>query len=662
MKKNKEKQKGFIQTWLLLTAVVSIMAMAATNININLTEQDGLISSVVDIPQFFQKSEEVTVKETAKEEQEQIEENQNQADIGSIFQQELKELRLELEKIKLERKIEKAKAEAAKPIIKVVEPIKKKIEEEKPQPIFEKNENVINPIIKNIVPDMVLAGVNDYLTIKGSYFQKDAEVIIGGVNYKISSFLNSETISIKIPSGNSGVPSFNIYNVEIKNPDGGKHTLKEALTIVDWPTPLSTNDESPKVSDILIKNVTANSVTINWSTDKPAISMIRYGENNNFNHWMVDPEFSTSHSLTLLALGKATTYQYEIISQNKAKNQTSSRPNFFSTFHGLKNGTATIAVDENSPDSFLLTKNSSNEVTLAVFKLSADYIEDLNLEQIDIIAEGKKDIVSEYHIYSNLRADGESTVEPIISTRMSEIKLPTDAVVILANDYILITVKAVLINNVDDIYLSNGDYIKIKIAATVRGKASDAVSAAKNNNISIYKDPAVCKIYKSKPTFSLNQNSPSGIMMNSYKTLLAIFDITADSGGDITFDNWNGNKLNVFTLTSNFNYDGNEEKIILMDEDNNVLDELTQDIFNQTMSFDFSTKSLVVPAGKTKSLYIYGDTTELSNKNGSIQLELRSNPGNTTGWGINGRENYLEAEIIFKNKITAHALTNFQEN
>jgi hypothetical protein len=311
-------------------------------------------------------------------------------------------------------------------------------------------------------------------------------------------------------------------------------------------------------------------------------------------------------------------------------------------------GTLTVTKDASSPVASIVLGQGS-KVHLATFRLAANNVEDLDVDSIKVTDTGAGDTIDTYYFYYGSTLIGQA---PGGST--AEIQLADGTVTVPANDYVLIDVKADL-NKVDGTYVANGDSIQLVVNAS---GDIDTTGLSSGSAVDSSDTPSAnaMKLYESRPYFAVDPNSPSGTLITGSTTLLAIFDITADSAKDITFENGDGNSLTVSVSGKRNDSDGNTETITLKDEDGNTLDTLTQDIMTSTMVFDFSTNSLTVPAGLTKKIYIYGDTTELGDAGDTIQLWLDDGDATYVDWGINGSGSYNEADKIFKGDIYAGAL------
>ena len=165
-------------------------------------------------------------------------------------------------------------------------------------------------------------------------------------------------------------------------------------------------------------------------------------------------------------------------------------------------------------------------------------------------------------------------------------------------------------------------------------------------------------LYKSRPYFAVDSASPSGTLTPSSEMLLAIFDVTAEDTEDITFASTTDiaidSQLEVRISSVKKDCDGNAATFTLKDQDGNVLDTDTlADLNDNEVVFDFSTRAFTVPAGQTKKLYLYADTTDWEDDGDTIQAWLSDDDNANCTFGINGAGTYQEGEIIFRGDIYA---------
>ena len=310
-------------------------------------------------------------------------------------------------------------------------------------------------------------------------------------------------------------------------------------------------------------------------------------------------------------------------------------------------GTLTVTKDASSPSSDIVLGGET--VILGVFRLAADNVEDLDLDNITFnVTNGDK--VDSFYFYH-----GDELLATRAGTTAPRIDLADGTVVIPANGHEEITVKAKMAT-VDGSVVTNNTEVGVSINGlnTVQTTGLSSGSDINSGYPNVSGDSMW--LFESRPYFSLNASSPSGTLITGTTTELARFDIRAADPEDITFENGDGNSLTVNVSCSRKDSDGDNETITLVDQDGNTLDTLTQDICS-TMVFDFSNNSLTIPAGQTKWVKIIGDTTELGDAGDTIQLYLDDDTATNVDWGIDGSGSYNKADIIFRGDIYAGALT-----
>ncbi len=69
----------------------------------------------------------------------------------------------------------------------------------------------------------------------------------------------------------------------------------------------------PVISGVDISHITESSTTMNWTTDEPATSQVKYGTSDAYGSTtLLDDSLTTSHSVTLTQLKPKTTYHFRI--------------------------------------------------------------------------------------------------------------------------------------------------------------------------------------------------------------------------------------------------------------------------------------------------------------------------------------------------------------
>ena len=315
-------------------------------------------------------------------------------------------------------------------------------------------------------------------------------------------------------------------------------------------------------------------------------------------------------------------------------------------------GTLTVSKDASSPDASLLVAGDTG-VTTAIFRLAANNVEPIELDNITFQVTGGARAAA-YVAYVGGVAVG--TAPSSTTPRMD---FADGTVVVPANGHIKLTVKAdletiSLTADQDTAFTVNIDHIA-DVGAT--GKSSGATAT-----ISGTASGSTHQIFEAYPKFTVNSASPSGNLFPSSAALLAIFDVTAVGNEDITFS------ASLDSLTINVNQsvadsDTSTNTWTLKDAAGNTLDSQSvaaEAVGFTTVDFKFATAGFTISAGTTKSLYVYGDTTDLEDDGDSIQLYL--DDGLAAGklkWSIDADGGaYEHPDIIFRGDIFAGSFVN----
>lgn len=350
-------------------------------------------------------------------------------------------------------------------------------------------------------------------------------------------------------------------------------------------------------------------------------------------------------------------------------------------------GALTVSLDSTSPQASLLAGNTSG-VTLGVFRFAADAVEDIELDRLVFTDDGSDKVVGTYYLYQGSNLISSQPGGPTVTFTLAD-----GALTVPSNSYILLTVKG-NIAKVDGSTVQNGNTVQVTIAdpsgevggapvitdndGNVRatGKSSGAtIDGYSNVTTDAAVDAAIQTVYESYPTVAFASDTPSGTLVPSANTLVAKVAVTAAAGQDITFDDADladtvGGADNSIKFSINIigNSDVTLNTITLKDGDGNQLDSLagatdTTDLPNiasnaTTATFDFYDRQFTVPAGQTKYLYVYANTSELTDTGDSIQLWLDDSTGTNIDWDINdGGNSYNHADILFRGDLFGGALS-----
>lgn len=334
-------------------------------------------------------------------------------------------------------------------------------------------------------------------------------------------------------------------------------------------------------------------------------------------------------------------------------------------------GTLTVSLDSNSPSKQILISGAQKQ-TVAVYKLSANNIESMDVDDITVYDVGvaTSPVASAWYLYASKRDDGGSIADPIAIApggAVASFVLADNTVIIPANSSITVTVKAD-IAPVDGVTVVNGDALSVRTQTSlvapfdvnVTGKASgltigDIASAAQT--------AIAHTAMASRPYFSLNAASPSGALVPGLATLLAIFDVKADAADDIS---WNGAGLpdaaGADTLTVELS-DGSgcvaagtgTASLEFKDEGGISLDVVAGPAAPGGAVVVAFANDFSVTKGMTKKLYVYGDTTSCTTAGDTLQVYFDS--ADIQSWSINyDLGGYNLGDVIFRGNLYANAL------
>ncbi len=326
-------------------------------------------------------------------------------------------------------------------------------------------------------------------------------------------------------------------------------------------------------------------------------------------------------------------------------------------------GILTTTISSSSPDKQILVSGDQMQ-SVAVYKFAADDVEDIEIDDVTVTDVGAGNVATTLYLYSSSRADGGSTADPVATASMgntgtageARFDIADNTVVIPSDGNVTLTVK-VDVAPVDGTTVTNGSTLQADIAATADVTATGRSSGATINASATITTAATHVAYASKPTVSLNASSPSGSLVPSVNSLLAIFNITADSADDISFENGDANSLTV-EVSASCSTGTADELFTLKDASGNALatPALVDICSSPSVQFLFEDKDLTVSKGQTSKVYVYADTSEMTTNGDSVQLWLDDSTVTNIDWGVGGVGSYNVADVIFRGDIFANAL------
>lgn len=329
--------------------------------------------------------------------------------------------------------------------------------------------------------------------------------------------------------------------------------------------------------------------------------------------------------------------------------------------------TLTAALSSNTPKSDIVIHGTEG-VTLAVFRLSEiTNAEDLELNYLTITG-SKATGVSMYYL-----CDENDNVLASRAT-LGEFVVPDGALVIPANDHTDVSIKADLYPKAQSA-IDNGDALDVSLAGTANVEVTGVSSGSTQANSTGYGAKAMY-VYETRPYFSLNSSSPSGESLTpGSNTTVAIFDVEAGAGEEVTWDDDSNNqiivKVNASIATTSQNYvtfrlwNATDNEVLgnaslTIGVTGAISDSITFDSTNAWGVAAGSTNDLAIPAGGTKIIEVQATTTDFTADADYIQVILEDDASNATGnciFGINGSGNYSEGDYIFDGDIKGNAVS-----
>ena len=320
-------------------------------------------------------------------------------------------------------------------------------------------------------------------------------------------------------------------------------------------------------------------------------------------------------------------------------------------------GDVTLTVDSSSPDAMRIL-DATTQQTVAVFRLAANNVEDVNIDSMKVTSDGTDNAVGSYHFWvggveiGTGVAGGQDTAEAFFSN---------GAIVVPADGYILVTVK-VIMNPIDGTQVSNGATVVTTIAASgdVDGTGVDSGTAIDPNDVSV--DAATHTMYEAIATVVLDNTGISTTLVSSVNHLLAKLVITNTGDQDITLNNADGN---VIIAQLNIVGDGVSaiDTFTVKDQDGNVLDSdevVDTDAGAQQITFDLDgayTAGLTIAGGTSETVYFYLDTSDLPDDGDTAQLWFDDATTDFT-YGIDSTGDFQEGDEVFQGDIFGPAHVN----
>jgi Concanavalin A-like lectin/glucanases superfamily len=145
-------------------------------------------------------------------------------------------------------------------------------------------------------------------------------------NVAIDTFSINDTVNFRISKSglleNNTELAVGTYSlaISVNDTSNNVNTSLITITVIDI-TP-------PVISGVIVNSLTNESGTMNWVTDDPSNSTVRYGTTKSFGFKVSEPSFSTSHGISLTGLKNNTRYYYNITACSSGGCKTNGTFNF----------------------------------------------------------------------------------------------------------------------------------------------------------------------------------------------------------------------------------------------------------------------------------------------------------------------------------------------
>ena len=108
----------------------------------------------------------------------------------------------------------------------------------------------------------------------------------------------------------------------------------------------SIDESAPDFSNISVSDIASTSAIIEWNTDEPATTKVKYGLSTSYGIVATSSGLTATHSIALEDLSASTTYHYQVISEDEIGNKEVSVDYTFTTSGGEPDTTSPAAVDD----------------------------------------------------------------------------------------------------------------------------------------------------------------------------------------------------------------------------------------------------------------------------------------------------------------------------
>jgi len=329
-------------------------------------------------------------------------------------------------------------------------------------------------------------------------------------------------------------------------------------------------------------------------------------------------------------------------------------------------GALTVSVDSSSPTAKLvLDAGQSGKETLGIFRLQASQAENLDLDSFKITDDGSDSAVETYY-FQAMHKNGTTVIGPeksITGGATAEVFWADGEVTVPSNDYILMYVKGQMAD-VDTSSADNESSVEVTVDASGDVDTTGLASGAAVDSTATSQDAATHYLFQAYPTFAW-QTLGTTTLTNNANHLIGKLKITAVGNEDVSFLKGITSEIVFQAAVVGDDTDTASETISFRDEQGTLLDTLTFTSATAAVegTVNFSTEALTIPAGGSKTIFVYADTSDLEDDNDSIQLWLDNTTAADLSWAIDGAGDYdAQASIVWRNDNMSDAYAQLHIN
>ncbi len=171
-------------------------------------------------------------------------------------------------------------------------------------------------------------------TVAGTVTDSDTGLPLAAAMVTIVDSLSTTLTALTDANGTYTVPNVTQgqFSIAVTKDDYSTYSFTGTMTAGQTVTVNgSISLQAPTLNTPAPVGISVNSVTITWTTDQAADSLVSYGTTTSYGSSASDPALTRSHSLTLTGLSQGTTYHFKASSTNSHGFSSSSADGVFTT-------------------------------------------------------------------------------------------------------------------------------------------------------------------------------------------------------------------------------------------------------------------------------------------------------------------------------------------